>query len=122
EAATAPLWSETTGELAGQGADGGGDRHARCDPKPATELLEAKDLPALTARNLLELGIRVDRNRIADRLEHRQIGCGIGVGPRALEVDSLPGRELAKRIRLALAIDEGPGEPSGVPAVHHFRP
>ena len=87
------------------------------DAQPPAEALEAQHLPALGARDAAELGVRVDRDRVADEPQHRQVGLRVRVGPRGGEVDALALGELADRLRLALAVGERPAGAAGVVAV-----
>ena len=84
------------------------------------ELLEAHDLPALLARDAPQLGVGVDRHRVPDGAQHRQVGLRVGVGVGGGQVDALGRRQLAHRHRLALAVGEGPRGAPGV--VRRRRP
>ena len=66
------------------------DRGAGLEPPP--ERLEAQDLPALLARDAREHRVGVDRDGMADRAQHRQVGLGVRVRPRRGEVDALARR------------------------------
>src|ERR671915_1548770 len=94
---------------------------ARPDLDDRAEAIEAHDPPTFGARHLLERGVRVHGHRVADRPHHRQVGLRIRVRERLGQVDPLAGRDLADRLRLALAVCERAGGTAGVHAVAHLR-
>ena len=62
-------------------ADQRGDRDERPPQRDRPpERLEAHHPPAPLPRHAGELGIRVDGDRVADELEHRQVGGRVGIG------------------------------------------
>ena len=69
---------------------------APATPQAPAEPLEAQHLPALLARDPRAARVRVDRDRVADGAQHRQVGLGVRVGPRGREVDALALGQLAR--------------------------
>ena len=90
--------------------------------QPPVEALEAQDLPALLARHASELAVGVDRDRVPDRAQHRQVGLGVRVRPRRRQVDALALRQLPHRLRLPFPVGERPARPPRVLAVDDLRP
>ena len=62
----------------------------------------------------LELAVGVDRHRVADRFQHRQIGDGVAVGVAGAEVVAAVGGQFLDRLDLAGSVDERPVELGGV--------
>ena len=90
-----------------------GHRHAVAQAHLAAELA---DLPVVLPRVPGEVAIRVDRDRVPDRLEQRDVGDGVAVGVRLREVDAVARGQLADRGRLVRAV-RVEGELAGVVAV-----
>jgi alkylation response protein AidB-like acyl-CoA dehydrogenase len=126
---TADLAFESTpGErLGGQGGgmrialstlDGGrtSGRDGRADLQPATERLEAHDVPALLLGDPGQLLVGVDHHRVADRAQHREVRRAVAVGPRRRQVQPVALGDLAHADRLAVAVAERSLE---LPRVEH---
>src|SRR5215207_9185751 len=85
-------------------------------------LAEDHDRPTVGAGVTLELGVGVDRHRMPNRLEHRQVTGRVAVGVALVEIESLPPGEGGDRVDLALAVAERSVELAGVHAVDHLAP
>ena len=72
--------SEARERIAASAPDRPERERADGEAKPSPELVETHDLPALLARDALEARVRIDRDRMADRAQHRQVGDRVGVG------------------------------------------
>ena len=92
-------------------------RRGRDDAQLAAQTFEAHDLPPLLARHARQFLVRVDRHRMPDEAQHRQVGLGIAVRVGRGEVDPLARGEVTDRLRLALAIVERAALAAGVDAV-----
>ena len=60
--------------------------------QPPAEAVEAQHVPALLARDPRQRPVGVDRHRMADRAQHRQVGLRVGVGIGLAQVDALARR------------------------------
>ena len=75
----------------------GGTGHAIAE---ANRTLEEANVPLAFAGDPRELAVGIHRDRMADQLEHRQVGDRVGVRVRRREVESLGDRHLAHRFGL----------------------
>src|SRR5438105_139649 len=75
--------------------------------------------PTPVRRNAAKLAIRVDRNRMPDKPEKRQIGGAVRVGRALGEIKTLLRRELADGTRLGVVM-QGMDGVTGVHAVSHL--
>jgi hypothetical protein len=76
--------------------------------------------PAVLACVALELRVGIDRDRVPDRAQHRQIARRIAVGVALREIESIPAGQLGDRIDLPGAVAERSVEPARVHAVDHL--
>jgi len=84
-------------------------------------MAEALHRPATLRRDAAKRPVRIDRDRMADGLEERDVGGRVRVGRRAREVDPLDDGELAERDCLGIPV-QPPFEPSGVVTIADLRP
>ena len=69
-----------------------------------TGLRKSRDLPAAFVGFAAQVLVGVDGDRVADLEQHRQVGDGVRIGVRPLQIEVDAGGELADRERLLIAV------------------
>src|SRR4051794_19351063 len=107
---------DRAGDRAGDGAGDGAGGEA--EPHGLASGAVVADPPTLFAGVRAEPGVRVDRARVADEGQHREVVVGVGVRRAAPQVEPLPGGQRLDRLRLGRAVQQVADESAGVDAVH----